>query len=280
MLLLCSETLDPCFNLATEQWLQEQAGWPPVFFVYRNAPSIIVGKYQNVYAEADVPAAQRDGVPVVRRSSGGGTVYHDEGNFNLCFAEAVPAGEELSHDRYVLPVAQALRALGIPAEKSRSCDLTVEGRKCSGSAQCVRGGRTLHHCTLLFDTDLAALRRYLRADPALRGRAVASVPSEVADLRPYHPVGREQFLRELIAALFPQGVTALDLTAEQTAQIEALAQSRYRTWEWNYGASPAFTATARDGATLRVTHGIVSESDRPQLIGLRYDEILRKEETV
>ena len=272
MLFLRSSTTDAAVNLATEQWLQEQA-LPPVFFLYQNAPAVIVGKYQNVYAETDPAALRRDHVPVFRRCSGGGAVYHDAGNFNLCFVETLPPGTDLSHDRYVQPLVQALRALGIPADKQRSCDIGVGGDKVSGSAQCVHAGRTLHHCTLLFDTDLAALERYLRGNGGLVSRAVASVRSPVTDLCRYYRGGREQFEADLLRALFPQGMQPLDLTAEQTEQIRRLAQEKYRTWAWNYAAGPAFTAATARG-TVRVERGVVVDCGDPACLGRRYEDVI------
>ena len=77
MLFLRSSTTDAAVNLATEQWLQEQA-LPPVFFLYQNAPAVIVGKYQNVYAETDPAALRRDhyNVNTTSRLNGGQREYY------------------------------------------------------------------------------------------------------------------------------------------------------------------------------------------------------------
>lgn len=276
MLFLQSNTTDPYINAATEQWLQEQTALPPVFFLYRNSPSIIVGKYQNVYAEVDVAQARKRGIPIVRRCSGGGTVYHDDGNFNLCFVEPFAGPADNLHDRYILPVLQALQRMGIPAHKQRSCDLAIDGKKISGSAQFLRAGRSLHHCTLLFDTDLATLRGLLRIDPSIRSKAVASVPSAVTNVQAYYQADRTAFEKHLVQALFPEGVTGLDLTAQQWQEIQCIADQRYRTWEWNFAMSPAFVAE-RDGNCVQVVRGVVTQSQQQQQIGMRYEDLFLEE---
>ena len=91
--------------------------------------------------------------------SGGGTVYHDLGNINytmICDKSKFANGF-INYEDFLVPVINALNRLGIPAGRERSCDIAINGRKISGSAQKVSGGRVLHHGTLLFDSNLSLL---------------------------------------------------------------------------------------------------------------------------
>jgi lipoate-protein ligase A len=168
--------LRPAFNLALEQVLLAHAPGP-AFLLWRNAPAVILGRNQNPAAEVDWTEARRLGVPVFRRRSGGGAVYHDLGTVNFSFI--LPAR---------FPVAEALERmvgiLGLPAAVTERNDVLAEGRKIAGTAQYHSGAWRLFHGCLLYDTDLARLARLLRPHPGkLRRHGVASVRARVANLR-------------------------------------------------------------------------------------------------
>ncbi|HML45867.1 MAG TPA: lipoate--protein ligase family protein, partial [Clostridia bacterium] len=181
------ESNDPAWNLALEQTLLETVQ-EDLFLLWQNGPSVIVGRNQNARAEVDESLVEALGLPVVRRMTGGGAVYHDLGNLNFSYIECRAGGHFGDFARYTKPVLEALRQLGIDAELGGRNDLLVDGRKISGNAQCLWRGRMLHHGTLLFDADLTVLGRVLRPDPAkLAGKGVASVRSRVTNLRAVCP---------------------------------------------------------------------------------------------
>lgn len=166
----------PAYNLALEQVLLARASGP-AFLLWRNAPAVILGRNQHPDAEVDWTEAGRLGVPVFRRRSGGGAVYHDLGTVNFSFI--LPAS---------FPVAEALARmvgiLGLPAAATERNDVLADGRKIAGTAQYLSGARRLFHGCLLYDTDLARLARLLRPHPGkLRRHGVASVRARVANLR-------------------------------------------------------------------------------------------------
>ena len=166
----------PGFNLALEQVVLARAPGP-AFMLWRNGPSVIVGRHQSAADEVDLAAAADAGVRVYRRASGGGAVYHDLGTVNFSFA--LPADA---------PVGEALAAfvalLGAPAAATERNDVLVAGRKAVGTAQRLCGSRRLFHGCLLYDTDLGALARLLTPSPRKLARhGVASVGARVANLR-------------------------------------------------------------------------------------------------
>ena len=146
---------DPFYNQAFEEFVFQTFREDDVFLLWQNSPAVIVGSFQNICREVHVETLRRLGIPIVRRMSGGGTVYHDLGNVNYTY---ITRQEGLvDYDRCLQPVIDALNDIGVPARKNRTCDIAIGDRKISGSAQRAAGGRILHHGTLLFQSDLAVL---------------------------------------------------------------------------------------------------------------------------
>ena len=180
MLIVRSESRDVYRNLAVEEWLLDHAPHLPVLLLYVNDPCVVIGKNQNPWRECRLSLMENEGVKLARRVSGGGAVYHDAGNLNLSII--VPRGEYREEKQYEL-VFQTLEAFGVKSSKLGKSSLAVDGKKFSGQAFCHRRDRTLHHGTLLVDTDLTRLGRYLGPElDDIETRAIASVPSEVMNL--------------------------------------------------------------------------------------------------
>lgn len=240
---------DPACNLALEETLFSRLcpEEPGVFLLWQNAPAVIVGRHQNTLEEIDRSWLLSRGIPVVRRNTGGGAVYHDLGNLNFSFMEYAPERQKVDFGRYLQPVCAALSRLDVPVQITGRNDLEVRGRKVSGSAQCLRQGRVLHHGTLLVNVDFASMTSALSVDPEkYRSRGIASVRARVANISEFWRDGST--MRDLCAALADccaPGGTAQDVPADVLAEAEALADRKYRTWEWNFGASPAYTEKRR-----------------------------------
>ncbi|AMK12521.1 MAG: lipoate--protein ligase [Pseudodesulfovibrio sp.] len=239
---------DPAFNLAAEEWLLTRSD-EDVFMLWRNRPAVIVGRNQNTLAEIDEAFTRTRGIPVVRRLSGGGAVFHDLGNINFTFITRGNPSQGLDFERFTAPIQQALGAMGVACEFSGRNDLLIDGKKFSGNAQHFHAGRILHHGTLLFASDMADLSGALRTDPEkYRDKAVKSVRSRVTNISSHLPAPMEvtAFIKALMDHV--SGHTPMDdmvLSAEEQASIEALAAARYRTWEWNFGSSPAYNFSRR-----------------------------------
>lgn len=140
---------DPFFNLSAEEYFLCEKD-ENFFLLWQNEPCIVIGRNQNAADEINGDYVRTRSLPVVRRMTGGGAVYHDTGNLNFSF---IINGEA---DRVELcrPVIDVLRSIGVVAEISGRNDILVGGRKVSGTAMCSRGGRSLFHGTLLISADL------------------------------------------------------------------------------------------------------------------------------
>ena len=227
---------DPAFNLALEEVLCRE--FPePLLMLWRNSSSVIVGKNQNTFAEVNAAFAEANKIPVVRRMTGGGAVYHDlkNVNYSLILHERQPDSDSFA--RFARPVTSALNKLGVPAAFSGRNDILVEDRKISGSAQCCIKNRTLFHGTLLFDTDMEMLEKLLTPGKLkMESKGVKSVRSRVANLKEFLPeMEVETFMEQLRQELQFFAGTPEDLPDEWNAKAEHLASEKYRQWTWNWG---------------------------------------------
>ena len=250
-------SVDPCYNLALEQYVLEHFREGDWLLLWQNANTVVIGLNQNTAEEINAAFVEKHGVTVVRRMTGG-AVYHDLGNLNYSFICDVGNAEELTIRRFTDPVCRALAAMGVDAETSGRNDILVGGKKVSGVAQRITNGRILHHGTLLFDSDPAMIEGALKADPAkFRSKSAKSVRSRVGNIRDYLPADADlaQFRERLLRELTQDGMLRETLTDEELAAVRKLAEEKYRSWEWTYGRSPDFEMKNRrrfPGGTLEV----------------------------
>ncbi|WP_119066334.1 lipoate--protein ligase [Aggregatilinea lenta] len=247
MIYMETKSLDPTWNLAFEEYcLTELTQYPEIMLLWQNENAIIVGRYQNAEKEVNVEAAQALGTRVVRRSTGGGTVYHDLGNLNYSFILSVDDPKSADLSVVAKPVVNALRRLGVPAEIQGRNDIVVDGKKISGTAQRFTRGRLLHHGTLLFDSDLSVLQSVLNVDATkIASKGIASVKSRVTNIKPYLPPDSSAdiyaFWQALLAAFAEeQEIVRHTLSEQDLEQIKHLQQTKYRTWDWSTASAPAF----------------------------------------
>ena len=231
----------PHYNMAfDESLLSSPPLEEPLFCLWQNRPSVIIGLNQSAYAEVNLPFLEANGIVLARRVTGGGAVYHDLGNLNYTITGGI---RELDEQACLQRVVDALRELGVPAERSGRNDILVEGRKCSGYAKRMEKDRVMVHGTLMFEVDLAQLTEALAVPGSkLSAAGIASVRSRVANLKEYLP----QFpsIREFQEALHARLAGAdeeIRLTEEQLGAIRAQTETKFSTWEWNYGHSPSAT---------------------------------------
>lgn len=246
--LLINHSTDPAFNLALEELIASKYPFEAIM-LWRNAPSIIVGRNQNTEAEINAEAVRARGIQVVRRITGGGAVYHDLGNINYTIAvnERLLDNDAFAHNAQM--IIDVLKRFDIPAEFKGRNDILADGRKISGSAKSVFVSRTLFHGTLLFDTDLTVLSQVLTPDEEkIRAKGIKSVRSRVANLREYLPhwdvdIFLENLQKELLSIMELPEITPIPENLIQEAQ--ELAESKYRTWEWNFGSITEYNYTRK-----------------------------------
>jgi len=258
----------PYYNFALESYLLSKAPEDEYVFFYIHAPSIIIGKHQNALEEINQDYVEANSILVARRLSGGGAVYHDEGNLNFSFVKPTAATEMTNFEKFTRPVIETLETLGVHAELSGRNDILVDGKKISGNAQFYTNGRLLSHGTLLFNANLAVLSQALNVKPIkIQSKGIRSVVSRVANIVEYLPKPMSIYeLKEAIINHLAQALSIEEyvLSREELDFIENDAKERFSTWAWNYGKTPRFELQKMDkfdcgliDVRLNVNRGVI-----------------------
>ena len=234
---------DAQWNMAHDEFLLEGLSGT-VFCLWQNAPAVIIGRNQSVYSEVNLQYLKANNITLARRVTGGGAVYHDNGNLN--YSIAGPAKEVEQHYD---TMANALRLLGLNAERTGRNDIMVNGLKCSGWAKRLSKDRMMIHGTLMWDVNLQNLTDALSTPGSkLATAGIESVRSRVINLKPLLPQFKsiEEFKDKLQTILKGED-TEITLTDTQKAEITQKADTKFRTWDWIYGHSPEteFESTQR-----------------------------------
>lgn len=275
MIYIESESFDPHFNLALEQYVFDNLDKNENYFMlWQNDNAIIVGKHQNTVAEINAEYTKENNIKVVRRLSGGGAVYHDLGNLNFTFIVSAGGGyEQFNFSDFCKPIIELLNSLGVNAVLNGRNDMSIEGKKFSGNSQYAKRGRIMHHGTIMFDSDLDIVGNSLVVSKdKIQTKGVTSIRSRVTNIKPHMQtdVSIEEFKRLLVHHVFKGAeVPQYHLTEEDIKKIEALASEKYRTWDWNYGSSPKYSVIKErrfegvGGITLcmDVENGIIKDFD-------------------
>ena len=244
MLMIRNPSTNPAFNLAADEYMLTQMK-EEIVSLWRNDNAVIIGRNQNAIQEMDLDYIRENQITVIRRLTGGGAVFHDLGNVNFTFIQNHSAGSFNDYARFTAPICGYLRTLGLDAQLSGRNDLLVDGMKISGNAQTIRGGRILHHGTLLFSLNMSKLAGALRPRPIkIESKGIQSVRSRVTNISSHltQPMTVEEFLAGLedyLIRTIPD-LTARELTQEEKAAVTKLMEEKYGTWEWNFGRSPQY----------------------------------------
>ena len=272
MLLIDSPSHNAYFNIASEEYLLHQFPTEDLFLLYVNAPSIIVGKFQNTLAEINLDYVQEKEIKVVRRMSGGGAVYHDLGNLNFSFHTLLGQNDFGDFSFFTQPVLNMLNALDVPAELKGRNDLLVDGKKFSGNAKLARHGKMIQHGTILLNSEMEVLGDALKVNPLkFVDKAIKSNRARVTNLIHYLPkeTTTDDLKKLLTEEIIKNNRDAVryEFNEDDLKGIQKLMTEKYETWDWNYGFSPQynFKKALKVPAGfieihLEVVHGIIEKS--------------------
>lgn len=244
MLCINLDNRDPYFCLAAEEYFLKNFS-EDIFLLWQSSDTVVIGKHQNALGEIDYRFVTGNDIKLARRISGGGAVYHDSGNLNFTFIKTIQNSSEINFDIFTQPVIDTLAKLNLKVISSGYNNLMAEGRKISGNAQHIYKNRVLHHGTLLFNSDLKNLGLSLKAADKARyfSKGVKSIRSEVVNIADHlhNKWNINDFRNFLIKEqLQKRNSVIYELTQNDNLAVNNLADKKFRTWEWNYGYSPAY----------------------------------------
>ncbi|MEK6915777.1 MAG: lipoate--protein ligase [Nanoarchaeota archaeon] len=242
---LISETNDPFFNLATEDFIfKDMSTDENILFLWRNNPSIIIGRNQNPWAECDLKKIEQNNINLVRRQSGGGAVFQDLGNTNFTF---LSSRKDYDRKRNFDIIINALERFGIKAIQSGRNDILVGGKKISGSAFKENPDRAFHHGTLLINVNLDKLAEYLTPSPKkLLAKGTTSVRSRVANITEFNSeLNHESLTQAIIDEFFKTYNSEKNMEILNHNSLKEIPElNNYyqllKSNDWRFGETPQF----------------------------------------
>jgi lipoate-protein ligase A len=241
---------------------------------------VVIGRNQNPFNEINMKYAKEHHIPILRRISGGGTVYHDLGNINFTFITG-KLHERLNNYRFFIePIIHILERIGIQARFVESSHIYIGETKISGNAQSFFKDKMMHHGTLLFDSDLTHLQNVIKQANTFETHAVASTKADTINIKSLLQVDAsiEEFMQFILESMIvdygPSSI--LELTPEDVKQVEIIQEKKYQNWDWNIGETPEFWVNKQiDGEIIqmRIQKGIIKESSfyPEEIEGLSFD---------
>lgn len=243
MKVILSPSLDPYFNLALEEVLFNKTD-SDYILLWRGRKSVVIGRNQNPFEETNLDYLEREGIVLARRISGGGAVFHDQGNINYTMILNSKKGKFVEFSEFMEPIVDFLKTIGLDTYITERNDMRYEAFKISGTAQYAKKERILHHGTLLFDANQEFLSKSLRPkNIAFESNAIKSVRSKVINLKKVlsKEICVEDFILQLKGYFIDhcKGIN-YELTKEDRDATAKLVNDKYSTWEWIIGYTPAF----------------------------------------
>uniref|UniRef100_A0A1I7UJ20 BPL/LPL catalytic domain-containing protein n=1 Tax=Caenorhabditis tropicalis TaxID=1561998 RepID=A0A1I7UJ20_9PELO len=234
--------------------------------MWSNTPTVVIGRHQNPWVEVNIPFCHDNDIQLARRHSGGGTVYHDEGNLNISLLTTHAQHCRPKNLRFISDALNEKFSVSIQPNKRDDMELQPGNRKCSGTAARIARGQAYHHLTLLVDADLETLSKSLRspyrdqietnATRSVRAPAVGFLrqDDEKCSVRE-----AEQTIVKAYRKLFEScQIEEVDVhqKTQENDEIKKIIEE-LKSWKWIYGKSPKFTYHGENHSVVEVKDGLI-----------------------
>lgn len=261
---LISKSNNPYFNLALEEYIVRTFDFSTknTLLIYRNIPSIILGKNQNIFKEVQLDTIKEENFPICRRISGGGTVVHDLGNINFSFFEKHDLKKVNSYYNSTGFMTKCINDLGVLCTMNdRNAIILYNDLKISGSAQFSCSNGILSHFSLLFNSDLDTINKVLAKNKfEIESKASESVRSKIDNLVNHLELSPEEFIHQIISFWGMDEI--LFVNDSSYHEVQDLMNSKYKTKEYIYDTSGT--------AILKFEKGSI-KLDKNKILGLDFD---------
>lgn len=267
MKLILRNNTDPYFNIAAEEYFLKNYN-DDILMFWKSEYSVVVGKHQNTMAEVNINFTDKNNIPVIRRISGGGTVYHDTGNINYTVITSATNNEKLvDFVKFTKPIIGFLNTLGLKAIFEGKNNLTIQGLKFSGNSAHVFRNRILNHGTLLFNTNLDNLQSAISAaNFTITDKGVKSIRANVANISGHlHNAMSISMFEDKLQEYFVNYFNIKSkhqLSNYDADKINELVENKYKLWDWNYGYSPPYKYTNKykgHSVSMDIVKGIITK---------------------
>lgn len=244
---IINNSLNPYYNLALEEYVMKNIDInDDIIILWQNMPTIVVGRNQNTIGEINSEYIRNKNIKIVRRTSGGGAVYHDLGNLNYTFITKNINENLNNYEKLTKPIIKAINSFGIESYFFGRNDILLDNMKISGNAQSFYKNRMFQHGTILFNSDLSEIKNVLIPKNKVIDKSIKSNRSLVTNIYPYlkEKITIIEFKEKLLKAILNTNnpnENVLKLTEEDFLNINKLKMEKYETWEWNYGKNPSYS---------------------------------------
>lgn len=231
---------------AAEEYIMKNPDFKDEYFMFwRTKPTLMIGRFQNTIQEINSQFVRDNNIDVVRRNSGGGTIYTDPSCWQFSFITWKTSGQVKDFRDFTKPVIEALQQLGVDAVFSGRNDIHCNGKKFSGNAQFGMKERFLHHGAMLFDTNLDNLVRSLNVtDEKIISKGIKSVRERVTNIRQYLNDDMDSLkFKDTMIKILRGNMEQIEFGEKDFIEIEKIEKEKFLNWEWNYGNSPEFNLT-------------------------------------
>jgi len=265
------DSTNPYFNFALEEYLMKEKdlGDNEIFMFWRTKPTVMIGRYQNTLEEINLKYVKEHNINVVRRVSGGGTIYTDMDSWQYTLILKDYEGGSIDFRSFTEPIIKALQNQGVNAYFNSRNDLLIDGRKFSGNAQHIKGNLMLHHGSILFNADIKTMVESLTvADEKIISKGIKSIRERVTNVAEHldRRLDSTGFRDMMVRSILGNRNNFYRLNEYDIIRVNEISKEKFQSWAWNYGSSPKFNITrwgrfegGKIEIKLAVEKGIIEE---------------------